>query len=99
MNDEHNITARMTVLFMVEDSGIGIKEEDFSKLFKFFGKLKQNSNVNQTGIGLGLTICNKILNQFGSELKVQSKYGQGSKFSFMIDLPYMIKERVKFSSS
>lgn len=53
---------QINVLFTVEDSGIGIREEDYDKLFKVFGKLRQKQNVNPTGIGLGLTICNKILN-------------------------------------
>ena len=47
----------------VTDSGIGIKEEDQDKLFKFFGKIGHNNEtINPTGIGLGLTICQKILN-------------------------------------
>src|SRR3569833_1170286 len=41
----------------VTDTGIGIKEEDQGKLFKFFGKVGQDNEViNPTGIGLGLTI-------------------------------------------
>ena len=46
----------------VEDNGIGIREEDKAKLFKMFGKVGfNNEKINPTGIGLGLTICNKIL--------------------------------------
>jgi signal transduction histidine kinase len=51
----------LKVIFSVKDTGIGIKDEDHSKLFKMFGKIAQNDNVNPSGIGLGLTICNKIL--------------------------------------
>ena len=55
------------------DTGIGIKEEDQGKLFKFFGKVGENNDeINPYGIGLGLTICNKILNQLGGEMKVKS---------------------------
>jgi signal transduction histidine kinase len=52
----------------VEDSGIGIKEEDKCKLFKVFGKLggETCNSINPQGIGLGLSICNKILSQFKS---------------------------------
>ena len=50
----------------VEDSGLGIKDEDKDKLFKMFGKLKQDSeDINPHGIGLGLTICNSVLSQLG----------------------------------
>ena len=50
-------------MISVEDSGIGIKEEDKGQLFRLFGKLQHNNNeINSSGIGMGLTICNKILN-------------------------------------
>jgi signal transduction histidine kinase len=76
------------LIFSVEDSGIGIKEEDYEKLFKIFGKLEQTENVNPSGIGLGLTICNKILHEMGSKLEIKSTYGIGSTFYFIIDLIY-----------
>lgn len=66
---------RYRVLFSVEDTGLGIKEEDQNKLFKIFGKVGHMDDVNPKGIGLGLTICKKILNQLGGDLKVQSKEG------------------------
>lgn len=73
----------------VQDSGIGIKDEDIDKLFKMFGKIEQTENINSSGIGLGLTICNNILNQLGSELKVKSVYKQGTCFYFTLSLPYI----------
>ena len=51
----------MRVHFAIQDSGIGIKEEDYVKLFKIFGQVKHSNDVNPGGIGLGLTICNNIL--------------------------------------
>ena len=49
--------------FNVVDTGIGIKEEDLGKLFKMFSRVGGNAScaMNPQGIGLGLTICNKIL--------------------------------------
>jgi len=53
-----------------------------------FGKVGcNNEKINPTGIGLGLTICNKILGQMGSELQVNSEYGRGTIFFFVLDLP------------
>ena len=79
----------MRLRFSVEDTGIGIKEEDHDKLFKMFGKLDQEQGkLNAQGIGLGLTICNKILNQLGTELQFQSIHGMGTKFFFDLNLPY-----------
>ena len=52
----------MKIRVTVQDSGIGIKEENKNKLFKLFGKIEQDDRrINPQGIGLGLTICNKIL--------------------------------------
>lgn len=57
-----------TLKFSVQDTGIGMKDEDFSNLFKVLGKHQNQEAWDQTanpqGLGLGLTICNKILNQF-----------------------------------
>lgn len=43
--------------FKVIDTGIGIKQEDLSKLFQLFSKLEVRNGINQNGVGLGLTIC------------------------------------------
>ena len=76
--------------FSVQDSGIGIKEEDLSKLFVLFGKLKQeNPELNRTGIGFGLTISNTLAKMLylgpESGIFVKSEYGLGSTFWFKID--------------
>ncbi len=68
----------------VEDSGIGIKEEDIPKLFKLFGKIRESSELNPTGVGLGLTICKKLSERMGGGIKVESTFGCGSKFTFGI---------------
>lgn len=47
----------------VSDTGIGIKEEDKSKIFKMFGKLEASTKINTTGVGLGLAICRKIVEE------------------------------------
>ena len=68
----------------VEDSGIGIKEEDIPKLFKLFGMVRDRTELNPTGVGLGLTICRKLSEQLGGWISVQSTYGKGSTFTFSI---------------
>lgn len=69
----------------VSDTGIGIKEEDISKLFNSFQRLDQEKNRNIEGTGLGITIVQRLLNMMGSELNVSSVYGVGSTFSFVIE--------------
>lgn len=68
----------------VSDTGMGIKEEDISKLFTSFQRLDQEKNRNIEGTGLGITIVQRLLNMMDSELHVASVYGVGSTFSFVI---------------
>lgn len=68
--------------FEVKDTGIGIKESDMTKLFESFERLDVVRNRNIEGTGLGMTITRRLLDLMGSELKVSSKYGEGSVFSF-----------------
>ena len=68
------------------DTGIGIKEEDQPKLFKLFGYVQDSKQMNIHGIGLGLTISKKIIDQFNGEVSMTSKEGEGSTFKFMLKL-------------
>ena len=45
----------------VKDSGVGIKDEDIDKLFRFFGMLSSSKDINRGGMGLGLTISKLII--------------------------------------
>ena len=65
----------------VRDTGVGIKREDLTKLFKFFGKISSTKDINKSGMGLGLTISKMIIEQFGGEIDVETREGLGSKFS------------------
>jgi len=70
--------------FCVEDTGIGIKEEEMPKLFHAFSQADQIKNRNIIGTGLGLVISKKLVELMGGELTVQSQYGKGSSFSFTL---------------
>jgi len=64
----------------IEDTGIGIKEDDIPKLFKKFERIDEVRNHGVQGTGLGLSITTYLLKMMDSELKVESVYGQGSTF-------------------
>lgn len=68
----------------VTDTGKGIKEEDRDRLFTAFERLEEKENRNIEGTGLGLALSQRILHRMGSELKVDSVYGQGSAFYFSV---------------
>jgi signal transduction histidine kinase len=54
-------TIKKKLLISIQDTGIGIKKIDLSKLFKYFGKLNDNQKINTKGTGLGLMISRKIV--------------------------------------
>ncbi len=70
--------------FSVEDSGIGIKQEDIPKLFGSFSQVDTVKNKHVEGTGLGLSIVRQLLNSMNGKIKVESEYGKGSKFSFTL---------------
>lgn len=72
------------IKFEISDTGMGIKEEDLSKLFEAFERIEEKRNRNIEGTGLGVSICVQLLNMMGSSLIVDSVYGEGSTFSFVI---------------
>ncbi len=70
--------------YSVKDTGIGIKEEDLPKLFSAFERIEEKRNRSIEGTGLGMSITQHLLKMMGSELKVDSVYGEGSDFYFDI---------------
>ncbi len=71
--------------FEVEDTGIGIKEEDLPKLSAEFERIEEDRNRNIEGTGLGMSITVQLLALMDSKLQVESEYGKGSKFYFEIE--------------
>ena len=82
----------------VIDTGIGIKEEDKDKLFKMFGYIEDKGRMNVHGIGLGLNLSKKIIEQFDGKIEVDSKFGKGSTFRFILKL-YNLSEILNLKDS
>lgn len=74
--------------FSVRDTGIGIKEEEKSKLFKAFSQADSSTTRLFGGTGLGLAISNLLALKMGDGIKLISTYGQGSTFHFTIKTGY-----------
>ena len=67
----------------VQDSGCGIRAEDMIVLFKQFGKLKRTAKMNSEGIGMGLMICQNLVQKNGGTISVHSDgIDKGSIFTF-----------------
>jgi len=73
-----------TVGFAVQDTGQGIAPADFANLFTAYHRSTHSSQGNPEGLGLGLFICHSLLEKHGAELRVQSRLGNGSCFSFAL---------------
>ncbi len=74
------------IRFAVQDTGIGISEEELPRVFEVFEQVGSNRD-HQGGTGLGLAISRQFVQMMGGKLQVSSTLGSGSVFSFEIGLP------------
>lgn len=77
---------RVSVRFSVKDTGAGIREEDLERIFVSFEQASENRR-NAQGTGLGLAISSNLVRLMGGKLDVQSRFGEGSEFFFVLELP------------
>lgn len=77
---DHSFALRV----VVQDTGIGIRKEDQEKLFADYQRLDTERNRRIEGTGLGMSIVVGLLKQMDSQLEVESTYGEGSTFSFVL---------------
>lgn len=71
---------RVLLQIEVEDTGVGIKEEDYDKVFSKFERLDRQENYLVEGSGLGLSIVKGFVDMLGGTITFESIYGKGTKF-------------------
>lgn len=87
--------SKINVIFEIQDTGIGIAEEQKQKIFEAFYQLESQSSRNYGGTGLGLTITKRVIEMMKGEINLESKPGVGSTFRVYlnnIDIPVIHNE-------
>ena len=79
-----NFDTTVQLTFSVNDTGSGIADSELTEIFKRFKQVDSSLTRHTGGAGLGLSICTELITRMGGELKVTSKIGKGSQFSFTI---------------
>lgn len=87
-----------TLLFKVEDTGVGILPDYLQKIFENFWQLYDENNLGNRGTGLGLTLTKKVLELMNSTINVESTPGKGSVFSFVLEAETMHDYNLPFDS-
>ncbi len=89
-------TDSLTLRMGIKDTGIGIRKEHINKIFESFSQADSDTTRKYGGTGLGLSISVNIINMLHGKLYVDTEYGKGSDFYFMINVPVAaLKERIK----
>ncbi len=81
-----NIDGKEVIRVSVEDTGIGISRELIPELFKEYNPLDTSMTRKHTGLGLGLSICKRIVDYHAGDIWVESEEGKGSKFIFTLPI-------------
>jgi len=89
---------------VVTDTGIGISEDDYAKIFENFEQIEQTHKLKAKGTGLGLAITKSFVDMLGGSIDVESEFGKGSRFvvkipatEFVLTTPQEKKKKVKLT--
>ena len=72
--------------FSVKDNGVGIKPENMQDLFRIDTKYSSEGTAGEKGTGLGLSLVNEIIEKHGGNIWIESEYGKGSDFKFLLPI-------------
>ena len=76
------------IVFVIEDTGMGIKKDELPKLFHAFVQADTQKNRSITGTGLGLVICKSFVEMMNGTISIDSEYGKGT--TFIVSIPIVL---------
>ncbi len=89
VNKNYQRTNKLSISFKIEDTGIGIQEENLTTIFERFTRFNEDKRIS--GTGLGLAIVKDLVNLLGGEIKVSSQPDKGTIFE--VKLPFKFEVR------
>ena len=89
----------ITLKFIVSDTGIGMTEQQLSRLFKTYSQADSSISREYGGTGLGLMITKHLVELMNGSISVDSEYGEGSSFSFDITQEIVVDQRISEDDS
>ncbi len=81
-------TTTCWVVVRVADQGIGVPKDQLSSIFDRFYRANNTAQLEVTGTGLGLSVCEGLVRAQGGVIWAESEWGQGSSFSFALPVPH-----------
>ena len=84
----------INLMFEVSDSGIGIKQKNFEKIFQSFTQVDAKKNREIEGNGLGLSLCKMLVKKMDGIIHVTSEYGKGSTFTVVLPQKVMHQDPI-----
>jgi signal transduction histidine kinase/DNA-binding response OmpR family regulator len=91
-NKSSNHEENVILEFTIDDSGIGMTEQQRSKLFHSFSQADNSITRKYGGTGLGLSICKQLTDMMGGSISVESRIGVGTMFKF--SLPFSVTDSI-----
>ena len=86
LKKENETAEKVKLQFCVKDEGIGMTQEEASRLFKAFSQADTSTTRQYGGTGLGLVICKSIVELMNGSIWIESTKGKGSSFYFTVEL-------------